>query len=155
MNNFLNLALAVFLALAAAPAPARAEPVAVIVNRDNPKHELGTEELKSIYMGRRTEWSDGTAAQPIDQAPSAPGRAAFVTAVLGMSAERFAEHWVDQQVRGAGAAPKVAASPAAAVKLVAKLRGAVAFVPLSQVTPAVRVVALNGRMPGERGYPMP
>jgi ABC-type phosphate transport system substrate-binding protein len=156
MKIILKLALAASLALAAATAaPARAEPVAIIVNRENPKSELSTEELKSIFMGRRTEWSDGTAAQPIDQAPSAPGRAAFFDVVLGMSAARYAEHWVDQQVRGTGGAPKVAASPAAAVKLVAKIRGAVAFVPLSQVTPAVRVVALNGRMPGQRGYPMP
>lgn len=153
MRTIVKLALAVSLTLAAAPA--LAEPVAVIVNHDNPRPSLGTEELKSIYLGRRTEWSDGGTVTPIDQAPSAPGRAAFVSAVIGMSPARFAEHWVDQQVRGAGGAPKVAASAAAAVKLVSKVRGAVAFVPLSQVTPAVKVIALDGKLPGQRGYPIP
>lgn len=146
---------ALVVALALAAGPALAEPIAIIVNRENPKSSLTTEELRSIYLGRRTEWPDGTRTQPLDQAASAPGREAFLDAVLGMSKAHFAEHWVDQQVRGNGSAPKVAASPAAAVKLVAKVKGAVAFVPLSQVTPAVKVLVLNGKIPGERGYPMP
>ncbi len=153
MRILVKIALAVSLALAAAPA--LAEPVAVVVNRENPNSKLTVEELRSIYLGRRSEWPGGIAAVAIDQAPGVPSRAVFLDAVVGMSKAQFAEHWVDQQVRGSGGAPKVAASPASAVKLVAKYRGAVAFVPLSQVTPAVRVVALNGRMPGQRGYPMP
>ncbi len=148
-----KLALAVVLALAAAPA--LAEPIAVVVNRENPKASATTEELKSIYLGRRTEWSDGTTTQPIDQATSAPGRPEFLEKVVGMTEEKYAEHWVDQRVRGAGSAPKVAASPAAAVKLVSKVRGAVAFVPLSKVTTAVKVVALDGKIHGEQGYPLP
>jgi ABC-type phosphate transport system substrate-binding protein len=153
MRGIVKLALVVTLALAAGPA--LAEPVAIVVNRENPKSSLTTEELKSIYLGRRTEWPDGTRTVPIDQAPSAPGRAAFLDAVLGMSKAHFAEHWVDQQVRGNGSAPKVAASPAAAVKLVARVKGAVAFVPVSQVTAAVKVVFVDGKLPGERGYPLP
>ncbi len=153
MRPIVRIALAESLALAAAPA--LAEPTAVIVNRENPKSELSSEELKSIYLGKRTEWSDGTRAIPIDEAASSPARAAFLRAVVGMSAAQFAEHWVDQQVRGVGSAPRAAASPAAAVKFVAKTRGAVAFVPISQVTPAVKVIFVNGKLPSERGYPMP
>lgn len=153
MRLIVRIALAVSLALAAAPA--LAEPVAVIVNRENPKSELSTEELKSIFLGKRTEWSDGTRTIPIDQAPSAPGRGAFLSAVLGMTPAQFGEHWIDQQVRGVGSAPRVAASPAAAVKYVAKTRGAVAFVPVSQVTAAVKVIFVNGKLPNERGYVMP
>ena len=153
MRPLVKIALAVSLTLAAVPA--LAEPVAVVVNRENPKSSLTTEELRSIYLGKRTEWPDGTRTQPIDQVPSAPGREVFLGAVMGMSKAHFAEHWVDQQVRGAGSAPKVAASAAAAVKLVAKVRGAVAFVPVSQVTPAVKVVFVNGKLPSEPGYPMP
>lgn len=153
MRRLSKIALAVSLSLAAVPA--LAEPVAVVVNRENPRSDVSTEELKSIYLGKRTEWSDGTRTVPVDQAPAAPGRAAFLEAVLGMSKAQFAEHWVDQQVRGAGSPPRVATSAAAAVKLVAKLRGAVAFVPVSQVTSAVKVIFVNGKLPGDRGYAMP
>ncbi len=153
MRPFVNATLAVSLALVAAPA--LAEPVAVIVNRENPRSSVSTEELRSIYLGNRTEWPDGTRTAPIDLPSSATGRAAFLQAVLGMSKAQFAEHWVDQQVRGAGSPPRVAASPAAAVKLVARARGAVAFVPVSLVTPAVKVIFVNGRLPSERGYPIP
>ncbi len=153
MTMPMKLALALVLTLGAAPA--LAEPIAVVVNRENPKSGLTAEELKSIYLGRRTEWSDGTTAQPIDQAPSTPGRAEFLDKVVGMTEEKYAEHWVDQRVRGAGSPPKVATSSTAAVKLVSKLRGAVAFVPLSKVTTAVKVVALDGKIPGEQGYPLP
>ncbi len=153
MRRTVKLALVVLLALAAGPA--LAEPIAVIVNPGNPRSGLTTEELRSIFLGRRTAWPDGTPAVPVDQAASAPGREAFLGSVLGMDRAHFAEHWVDQQVRGNGSAPKVAASPAAAVKLVAKVKGAVAFVPVSLVTPAVKVIFLNGKLPSERGYPMP
>ncbi len=153
MRRLPMLALAV--SLAAAAASAAAEPTAVIVHRDNPREDVGAEELRSIFLGRRTEWPDGTRAAPIDQAPSAAGREAFLRAVLGMSRDQFAEHWVDQQVRGAGAGPRVAASPAAAVRLVARDRGAVAFVPLSQVTAAVKVLRVNGKAPKDPDYPMP
>ncbi len=153
MTLIVRMALAVSLALAAAPA--LAEPVAVVVNRDNPRSDLSIEELRSVFLGRRTEWPDGTRVVPVDQAPSAPGRAAFLQAVLRMTAARFAEQWVDQQVRGAGSAPVVASSPAAAVRYVAKTRGAVAFVPLSVVTPAVKVISVGGKVPGEPGYAIP
>lgn len=153
MRRIVNAILAALLTLIAAPA--LAEPIVVIVNRENPKTNLTAEELKSIYLGKRTEWPDGARTVPVDQAPSAPARAAFLRAVLGMSDAEYAEHWVDQQVRGAGSAPKAAASPASAVKYVAKVRGAVAFVPASQVTKEVKVVYVNGKWPTDPGYPMP
>jgi ABC-type phosphate transport system substrate-binding protein len=153
MRTILKVALAASLALAAAPAVA--EPIAVIVNKDNPRSGLTVQEVRSMFLGRRTEWPDGTPAQPFDLPPAAPGRAVFIEAVAGMKPERFAEQWVDQQVRGAGNALKVAASPGAAVKLVAKFRGGIAFVPLSAVTSAVKVLILDGKLPGQRGYPIP
>jgi ABC-type phosphate transport system substrate-binding protein len=153
MNRSVKLLLAALLVLAAAPAVA--EPLAIIVDRDNPKTDLSAEELKSIYLGKRTEWSDGARAVPIDQDPSAATRAAFMGGVVGMNQAQFAQHWVDQQVRGAGSAPKVASSPASAMKLVAKVRGAVAFVPASMVDASVKVVSLNGKKAGDPGYALP
>src|SRR5512146_1100180 len=107
MRILVKIALAVSLALAAAPA--LAEPVAVVVNRENPNSKLTVEELRSIYLGRRSEWPGGIAAVAIDQAPGVPSRAVFLDAVVGMSKAQFAEHWVDQRVRGSSGAPKVAA----------------------------------------------
>ena len=149
----LKLLLAALLALAA-PA-AWAEPLAIVVDRDNPKTDLSAEELKSIYLGKRTEWSDCARAVPIDQDPAGASHGAFLGGVLGMSQGQFAQHWVDQQVRGAGSAPKVASSPASAMKLVAKVRGAVAFVPASLVDASVKVVTLNGKKAGDAGYALP
>jgi ABC-type phosphate transport system substrate-binding protein len=147
-----KLVLAAILALAA-PA-ALAEPLAIVVDRDNPKSDVSTEEIRSIFLGKRTEWPDGTRAVPIDLDPSQASRAAFLGAVVGMTPAQFAYHWVDQGVRGAGSAPKAASTPSAALKAVARIRGAVAFVPVSLVDASVKVVTVNGKKPGDAGYPV-
>jgi ABC-type phosphate transport system substrate-binding protein len=142
------------LALALLPSLAAAEPIAVVVSPDNSLSSVSTEELKSLFLGRRQEWPDGTRVIAIDLASSSPARAAFDEAVMNMSPSSVESYWVDQRVRGQGGQPKVAPSPAIAVKLAARVRGAVAYVPLSAVDASVKVLWVNGARPGQAGYPI-
>jgi len=153
MNRTLSKLLLVA-ALALAAPLARAEPLAVVVDRDNPKADVSTEELKSLWLGKRTEWPDGARVVAIDLDASSPLRAAFLSGATGMSPAAYQQYWVDQQVRGAGSAPKTASAPASAMKLVARIRGAVAYVPASQVDASVKVLTVNGKRPGAPGYPL-
>jgi phosphate transport system substrate-binding protein len=156
MRNLLNLALgcALVAGVTLPAVAANAEPVAIIVDPSNPKADISLEELKQLFLGKRGEWPDGARAVPVDQEAGGNTREAFNSTVLKMDQAAVERHWTDQKMRGAGVAPKVASSPASAVKLVAKVRGAVAYVPVSAVDPSVKVLTVGGVAPSAAGYPI-
>jgi hypothetical protein len=133
---------------------ADAQVIAIVVDRDNPASDIGLEELRSLFLGRRGEWPDGTRAVPIDLEPGAPPRRAFCSTVLRMSEDQYERYWVDQRVRGAGAGPRALSSPGLVLRLVARVRGAVGYVPLSRVDGTVKVLAVGGVRPDQPGYPL-
>jgi len=126
-----------------APLAAAAEELAVVVDRDNPTANVSVDELKNIFLGKKKDWSDGTRIVAIDLSPGSD-RDAFNSKVLGKSQAEVDQYWVEQKVRGGEAAPKAAPSAALAVKLVAKIRGAVAYVPASAVDGSVKVLNVGG-----------
>lgn len=141
------------LAAAAAPTAAHAEPLAIVVDRNNPRSDITLDELKSLYLGKRHEWPDGSRVVPIDLEPGSQGRNEFQSAFLSMNAAGYDRYWVEQKVRGAGTPPRSASSAGLALKLVAKVRGAVGYVPMSQVDASVKVLTVGGKSPGQPGYP--
>src|SRR4051812_9186587 len=103
-------------------AAAQAEPLALVVDKSNPRSEISIDEVRNIYLGKLREWSDGTRVVPLDLPAGTAERDQFNDAALGMDQERIERFWVDQKVRGIAGAPRVAPAPAAAVKLAAKVR---------------------------------
>ncbi len=154
MTRTLHALRAALVAAIFLPALGRAEPVAIVVDRDNPKTDASVDELRSLFLGKRTDWSDGARAVPVDLEPGAPAREAFNAAVLKLPQSGVDQYWVDQKVRGAGNPPKTVSSPGSAVKIVAKVRGGVAYVPLSAVDGSVKVLSVGGVQPGQAGYPI-
>jgi ABC-type phosphate transport system substrate-binding protein len=142
---------ALLLGILAAADPAFAEPIVVMVDRDNPKTDISLSELKSYFTGRQKEWPDGQRVVPLDLASA--DRAAFDQAALGMSADDYDRWWVDQKVRGQGTPPK-AFSPESVVKLTARVRGALGYVRASQADASVKVLTVEGKAPGTAGYPL-
>jgi len=132
---------------------AQAQPIAIVVDRDNPASDISAEELRSFYLGKRHEWADGTRAVPIDLEAGA-SRRAFLQAVLRMDEAGYDRYWIDQKVRGAGTGPKPVATASLVVRLVARVRGAVGFVPLGRVDGSVKVLTVGGVAPGQPGYPL-
>jgi hypothetical protein len=137
----------------AAALPATAEPLVVIVDRDNPASDISLDELKSYFTGKRKDWPDGARVIPIDLEAGAPERKVFGKTALGMSADEYERWWVDQRVRGQGSAPR-AVSAASALKLAARARGVLAYVRASQADASVKVLKVNGVAPGAAGYPL-
>ena len=142
---------ALLLGILVAADPAFAEPIVVMVDRDNPKTDISRDELKSYYTGKRKEWPDGQRVVLLDLASA--DRDAFDRAALGMSADEYDRYWVDQKVRGQGTPPK-ALAPESVVKLTAKVRGAIGYVRASQADASVKVLTVDGKAPGTVGYPL-
>jgi ABC-type phosphate transport system substrate-binding protein len=140
--------------LAATAARAEKTVLAVVVDKDNPKAEISTDELRAVFLGQQKEWTDGARAVPLDLPANTPERDLFNTVVLDMDQGQVDRFWVDQRVRGTGTAPRVAPTPGSLVKLAGKVRGLVAYVPLNAVDASVKVLKVNGVAPGKPGYPL-
>jgi hypothetical protein len=139
--------------LGARPALAQnADSLAIVVARTSPIQGLSQFELKKLYLGTNITDSSGQRIMPFNQAPSTPDRTLFEERVLGMSADELAQYWIDRKIRGQGGAPKAVSPVDLLQKVVSRLEHSVAYVRLSHVTPDVRVIAIDGNLPGDGAY---
>ncbi|HEX2675028.1 MAG TPA: hypothetical protein VHM19_00275 [Polyangiales bacterium] len=149
-----RLLLCTILALTAAVAPAHLlaqneqgsaaqapEVLAVIVNPATKVSRLSVDELAAVFTMSERRWDDGKAIVVFNLPSRTSQRESFDAAVLGMDASEVARFWIDQRIRGKGEAPIKVPTPAMMVQVVAKLPGSIGYVPLSAVTPQVKVVA--------------
>jgi hypothetical protein len=126
--------------------------LAIVVARSSPIQGLSEFELKKLYLGTNITDSSGQRIIPFNQAPSAPDRTLFEGRVLGMSPDELAQYWIDRKIRGQGGAPKAVSPVDLLQKVVSRLEHSIAYVRLPQVTPEVRVISIDGKMPGDGAY---
>jgi phosphate transport system substrate-binding protein len=113
--------------------------MAVVVHPDNPVRDLGLDELQDLFSGHASSWESAggrdVPVQPVLPLPGEPLGDAFRTRVLG----------------GVRSWPGTLLAPtaAAAVETVTEDKGAVGIIPLAAVTPDVRLVRIDGVLPGE------
>jgi hypothetical protein len=70
-----------------------------------------------------------------------------------MTEAQFRQHWVGKVFRADTAlAPKIVYSSEMAVDMVNRVPGAIAFIDASLAGKGLKVVKIEGRMPGEKGY---
>ena len=60
--------------------------------------------------------------------------------------------WIRLTLSGAGAPPKVVGTEAEVLLYVARNEGAIGFVGVDNVNDSVRVLAVQGKLPTEKGY---
>lgn len=114
--------------------------LAVVVNAQN-RAVVSAVELENIFLLRRRQWPDGTSILPFNASPGDAHRVAFDRAALRMSPDEAARYWLDLRIRSGTRAPRQLADPGLAVRLVGRLKGAIAYVPVDVVDGSVRVVA--------------
>ena len=134
----LPLALLVVIALFRS---ASADPpeLVVIVNTDNAV-KMSAEYLESLFLKKERFWDGNAPVIALNAPPENPSRREFDRVVLGMSADTAASYWIDTRIRSGTAPPKEVADPVLTVKLVAKLKGAIAYVPAATTVTGVRVI---------------
>lgn len=115
-------------ALILASAPAFAQPatreLVVFVNKDVKVDKLTREELKQIFLKKRTTWEGGQRIACINAKDGTPLRDAFRKAVLGLTAAEESQFWQEQKVRGEADEPR---SFGDTVKAVFMLKGSVSY----------------------------
>ncbi|MGH9501304.1 MAG: hypothetical protein ACRD20_00480 [Terriglobales bacterium] len=129
--------------------------IAVVVNPDTPISNLSLAEVRKVFLGDRQYWSTNIPVVLLIRAPVARERDVVLKIIYQMSESQFKQYWIAKIFRAESAtAPKVVYSNDMANQLLTAIPGAIAFVDSKDVKPGTKVVRVDGRLPGEAGYPL-
>jgi ABC-type phosphate transport system substrate-binding protein len=127
--------------------------LAVVVNSDTPVTDLSLAEVRRVFLGQRQYWSPKLPVVLLIRAPVARERDVVLRVIYQMSEEEYTQYWVAKIFRAeVTSPPKIVYSNDMQYELVTALPGAIAFVDARNVRPGVKVVRIDGKFPGEKGY---
>ena len=150
----LFVALMASLTFAPSLASAQLADVAVVVNPANPVSSISLAELRKIFAGEKRSWQGGLPMRPIVRPQGCHERLALLR-LLGMSEGEYKQHWTAQVFRGeVGSEPSTVPSVGMQKEAISVLPGAITLVDASDVKPGMKVVKIDGHLPGEPGYPL-
>jgi ABC-type phosphate transport system substrate-binding protein len=149
-------AIVIFLCAAslASIAQSQGSEIAVIVNPNNSVSNLSMADLKKIFAGEKHAWPGGVPIKLVVRTPGCHERLVLLR-MLGMTESEYKQYWTAQVIRGeADAEPMAAPSFGMVKEVVGELKGAIGFVDVQDIKPGMKVIKVDGRMPGEAGYPL-
>ena len=150
-----SLLLALVLAATSALQGEDSTDVAVVVHPDVPVANLKFGEARRLLMGDRQYWSSNLRVTLLIQAPVARERNVILNRIYKMSEAQYRQYWIAKVFRGeVTSGPRIVYSNDKAIEIVAALPGAVGFIAASSVPEKVKVMKIDGLLPGEQGYPL-
>jgi hypothetical protein len=140
---------------AVAAAAADSNAVAIVVRPDVPVDSLSFAELRRLMLGDRQFWSSNLKVTLLVRAPGAREREVVLKTIYQMSEAQFRQYWIAKVFRDeASSAPRIVYSNEMATELVIQMPGAVAIVDAAQIPKGLKVLKINGLLPGQPGYPL-
>lgn len=148
----------------ARPNPSRAEPpgggalpppgpLAIVVNRSNPLDGVSSAELRRIFLGSRTYWTNGRRITILMREPGDQERDFVLREVCGMNEQQFKTHFLHGLYTGEIlVSPKILDTSAGVKKFIFNVPGAIGYVRLEEVDDTVKVLRVDERLPSEKGY---
>jgi ABC-type phosphate transport system substrate-binding protein len=128
--------------------------VAVVVNEQNPITNVTTPELRKLLAGEKHSWNSGKPVKLFVRTQGANERITFLK-LLGMSEKEYRQYWTEQVFRGLVQNEPIALfSNGMQTEAVAAYPGAVALMQIQDVKPGMKVLKVDGHLPGEAGYPL-
>jgi len=129
--------------------------IAVVVNSDTPVSDLSLSEVRKVFLGERQYWNSKLPVTLLIRAPEARERDVVLKVIYQMSEAQFKQYWVAKIFRAEAASPpKIVYSNDMQYELVTAIPGAIAFVDARAVRPGVKVLRVEGHLPGDRDYPL-
>jgi hypothetical protein len=157
MLNGLRCAMVIAaLFLVALPRVAAADAdVAIVVRPEVPVNDISFADLRRIMLGDRQFWSSNLRVTLLMRSPGTHERDVALKTIYQMSEAQFRQYWIAKVFRAEAASPpRVVYSTEMAAELAMSLPGAVAFVDAAQVPKGLKVLKINGVLPGDKNYPL-
>lgn len=129
--------------------------IAVVVRPDAPVDDLTLSHTRKLLLGEQQFWKSNLRVTLLIRAPTAREREVVLRVIYRMNEAEFRQYWISKMFRAeAASGPKVVYSNEMAADLVNALPGSLAFVDASQVPKGLKVLKIDGKLPGEAGYPL-
>ncbi|HUI75570.1 MAG TPA: hypothetical protein VLX32_11515 [Candidatus Acidoferrum sp.] len=129
--------------------------IAVVVHPDTPVDDLSLADVRKVLLGDRQYWNSKLPVTLLIRAPVAREREVVLRVIYQMTEAQFKQYWIAKIFRAEAASPpKIVYSNDMQLDLVAAIPGAIAFVDSRNVRPGLKVLRIDGHLPGEPGYPL-
>ena len=151
----LFIAVAFLTSAAGAHAQAKSSDVAIVVNPSAPIDNLSMNDARQIFLGDRQYWSKDLPIVLLVRNPPSRERDVILKKLYAMTEPEFKQYWIAKIFRAeATTGPKIVYSNSMASDLVNVIPGAIAFMSAKDVIPGLKVVKIDGHLPGDPAYPL-
>src|SRR3989454_12646096 len=134
---------------------ARGADIAVVVHPDSPIDDLSLAEVRRVLLGDRQYWNSKLPVVLLIRAPVARERDVVLRVIYQMTEAQFKQYWVAKIFRAEAAAPpRIVYSNDMQFELLTALPGSIAFVDSRNMRAGVKVLRVDGHLPGEKDYPL-
>jgi len=128
-------------------------PVAVVVHPSCPVTDISLADLRQRMLLLRRHWPDGHRVVVLMRPTGTPEQEVFLHKVARMDERALRRHWISLLNSGRiSHIPSTVRTPATVATILQQVRGAIALLPAADVPAGLRVLAVEGRRPGEEGY---
>jgi len=129
--------------------------IAVVAHSNVPVDNLSFVELRKVVLGDKQYWETNLRVTLLLRAPVARERDVVLQKVYEMTESQFRQYWIGKVFRAEVAAGfKIVSSTDASIGLLSSVPGAIAFIDSAQVPKNFKVLRIDGKLPGQDGYPL-
>lgn len=129
--------------------------VAIVVHPLLPVDNLSFADLRKVFLGERQYWPGNMRVTLLIRAPAARERDVVLKSIYQMGEAQFRQYWVSKVFRADTASgPKIVYSTEMVAELVPNIPGSIAFADAAKVPKGMKVLKIDGHLPGEKGYPL-
>lgn len=129
--------------------------VAIIVNKQNPVSSVSLTELTKLLKQEKQYWEGGKKVYVILQEAGSNEKKIVLKRVYQMTDEDLKKYWLGKMFRGEIASfPKTLGSSEAVKRFISQVPNAIGFIDSSVVDSSVKALNVDGKSPGQEGYPL-
>jgi hypothetical protein len=128
--------------------------IAVVVNPHNAQSNLGMGDLRKVLVGEKRYWSDGSAVKLFTRSVGTKEHDALLK-VIRMSENEYKQYWRTRVYDGeAQSEPVNLPSNGMQREALQAYPGGIALVDMADIKEGMKVLKIDGKSPGEAGYPL-
>lgn len=114
----------------------------LITDNSNPVSTLTAKEVKNIYLGKKTVWSDGSHITVFTYSVSSVN-VAFMKQMVRKTTQQYTTYWKKSLFTGTGLPPKDFASDEAIKSAIKAKPGSIGYIPASALDDTVQQIQVN------------
>jgi ABC-type phosphate transport system substrate-binding protein len=127
--------------------------LAIVAHPGTPVTQMTFTELRQVLKGEKQYWTPDLPVVLFVRAPTSAERSAVLDVIYQMSEPQFKQYWIAKQFRAESAtSPKNMRTNELTQQFVSSTAGAIGFMAAHDVKPGVKVLKIDGHLPGEAGY---